>query len=54
VGAAPADCLFVDDPSFVVAAIRLGYHGMAVLRRPGQRAGDVPFIRAIDALLTHL
>jgi hypothetical protein len=42
VGAAPADCLFVDDPSFVVAAIRLGYHG------------DVPFIRAIDALLTHL
>lgn len=54
-GLAPADCLFVDDdPSFVVAAIRLGYHGMAVLRRPGQRADDVPFIRSIDALLAHV
>jgi HAD superfamily hydrolase (TIGR01509 family) len=50
-GLAPDECLFLDDdPSLVAAAIALGYHGLAVLRQPGQTAEDVPYIRSIDAL----
>jgi putative hydrolase of the HAD superfamily len=53
-GLTPRDCLFLDDdPSLVTAAIDLGYHGLAVLRDPGQAPDDVPFIRSIDALLNH-
>jgi FMN phosphatase YigB (HAD superfamily) len=51
----PGDCLFLDDdPTYVAAAIALGYHGLAVLREPGQTAHGVPAIRSIDELLTRI
>jgi HAD superfamily hydrolase (TIGR01509 family) len=54
-GLLPGDCLFLDDdPTYVAAAIALGYHGLAVLREPGQAAHGVPAIRSIDELLTRI
>lgn len=51
-GLAPSECLFLDDdPALVLAAIGLGYQGLAVLRQPDQQADDVPFITSIDAVL---
>jgi FMN phosphatase YigB (HAD superfamily) len=53
-GLPPGECLFLDDdPSYVAAAIALGYQGLAVLREPGGTAGGVPSISAIDALLAR-
>ena len=53
-GLPPGDCLFLDDdPSYVAAAIALGYHGLAVVREPDQPTDGVPAIRSIDALLTR-
>jgi putative hydrolase of the HAD superfamily len=53
-GLPPGDCLFLDDdPDNVVAAIGLGYHGLAVLREPGQTVDGVPSISSIDALLSR-
>jgi HAD superfamily hydrolase (TIGR01509 family) len=53
-GLPPGDCLFVDDdPSYVAAAIALGYQGLTVLRQPGQTANGVPAVHSIDALLTR-
>lgn len=51
-GAAPNHCLFLDDdPSYVAAAIALGYQGLVVPRQPNQNAHGVPAIRSIDAIL---
>jgi putative hydrolase of the HAD superfamily len=49
-GLDPGDCLFVDDdPQLVSAAIRLGYHGVAIAR---ERWPDttVPVITSLDQL----
>lgn len=49
-GLAPEECLFVDDlPALVVAAIDLGYQGVAVLRDPHPPV-PVPSITTLDAL----
>jgi hypothetical protein len=40
-------------PPAFVAAIGLGYHGLAVLREPGQTVDGVPSISLIDALLSR-
>ena len=53
-GLDPAECLFVDDvPVLVAAAIDLGYQGAAVLR-DGSRAGDIPTVPDLRALLPLL
>lgn len=53
-GLAPGDCLFLDDdPALVAAAIDLGYHGLAVLRDPGQTTDGIPAIGSLDALLSR-
>ena len=53
-GLPPGECLFLDDdPSFVAAAMALGYPGLAVLREPGETAEGVPAIASLDALLTR-
>jgi HAD superfamily hydrolase (TIGR01509 family) len=53
-GLPPGDCLFLDDdPSYVAAAMALGYQGLAVLREPGETAEGVPAIGSIDALLAR-
>jgi putative hydrolase of the HAD superfamily len=50
-GLDPDDCLFVDDdPELVLAAIRLGYHGVALLRGGGAAPASVPAIRSLEEL----
>jgi putative hydrolase of the HAD superfamily len=50
-GLDPGDCLVVDDdPQLVAAAIRLGYHGVALLRE-GRPPASVPAIASLDDLL---
>jgi putative hydrolase of the HAD superfamily len=51
-GLDPDDCLFVDDdPQLVLAAIELGYHGVALLRGAGPTPASVPAITSLDELL---
>jgi putative hydrolase of the HAD superfamily len=51
-GLAPAECLFLDDaPDLVAAAIDLGYHGRAVIRRPEPMPPDVPWIGGLEEIL---
>jgi putative hydrolase of the HAD superfamily len=50
-GLDPGACLFVDDdPQLVLAAIRLGYQGVALLRGAGLAPADVPAITSLDEL----
>ncbi|HEY9378796.1 MAG TPA: HAD family hydrolase [Jiangellaceae bacterium] len=50
-GLDPGVCLFVDDdPELVLAAIRLGYHGVALLRGGGPAPASVPAIRSLEEL----
>jgi putative hydrolase of the HAD superfamily len=50
-GLDPGDCLFVDDdPWLVSAAIRLGYHGVALTRDTGPNPGPVPSVTSLDEL----
>lgn len=45
------ECLFVDDdPELVLAAIRLGYHGAALLRDEVSTPAPVPVIGSLDEL----
>ncbi|MEN3305280.1 MAG: hypothetical protein V7603_1482 [Micromonosporaceae bacterium] len=54
-GIPPDGCLFVDDdPGNVAAAVRLGYHGLAVAREPGRPTARLPYIRSIDAVLGYV
>ena len=47
-----SDCLFVDDdPQLVLAAIQLGYHGVALTRGGGPAPASVPAIRSLEELL---
>ena len=51
-GLDPGDCLVVDDdPQLVLAAIRLGYHGVALTRGGEPTPASVPAIRSLDELL---
>jgi putative hydrolase of the HAD superfamily len=46
------ECLFVDDdPELVLAAIKLGYHGVALRRGGGPAPGSVPVITSLEELL---
>jgi putative hydrolase of the HAD superfamily len=46
-----AACLVVDDdPQLVLAAIKLGYHGVALIRGAGPAPGSVPVITSLDEL----
>jgi putative hydrolase of the HAD superfamily len=50
-GLGPGDCLFVDDdPQLVLAAIRLGYHGVALIRGRGPAPSSVPAITSLEEL----
>jgi putative hydrolase of the HAD superfamily len=50
-GLEPGDCLFVDDdPQLVLAAIRLGYRGLALARGGLPWTGLVPTITSLDEL----
>jgi putative hydrolase of the HAD superfamily len=50
-GLDPGDCLFIDDdPQLVVAAIQLGYHGVALTRQARQTPASVPTITSLDEL----
>jgi putative hydrolase of the HAD superfamily len=49
-GLDPGDCLFVDDPRLVLAAIQLGYQGVALLGGGGPAPGSVLAITSLDAL----
>jgi FMN phosphatase YigB (HAD superfamily) len=50
-GLEPKDCLFVDDnPQFVLAAIQLGYRGVALTRDTAPPAVSVPTIASLDEL----
>jgi FMN phosphatase YigB (HAD superfamily) len=49
-GLEPGACLFIDDdPQLVLAAIQLGYHGVA-LAREGRPVSSVPMITTLDQL----
>ena len=49
----PDECLFVDDnPSYVAAAIALGYDGIAIARG-ATHPDDVPWIASLDDLLAR-
>ena len=51
-GLEPDDCLFVDDdPQLVLAAIELGYHGVALLHGWEPEPASVPAIRSLDDVL---
>jgi putative hydrolase of the HAD superfamily len=51
-GLDPGDCLVVDDdPQLVLAAIQLGYHGVALTRGGEPTQASVPAIRSLDDLL---
>lgn len=51
----PEECLFVDDdPALVLAAIELGYGGVALIRPPAETAIDVPKIAELSGLLNLL
>ena len=48
----PSECLFVDDdPELVLAAIRLGYQGVAIDRYGSERRSDVNWIESLTDLL---
>jgi putative hydrolase of the HAD superfamily len=48
-GLDPGACLFVDDdPQLVAAAIRLGYHGVALRRGVGPTPTSVPVITWLE------
>jgi putative hydrolase of the HAD superfamily len=48
-GLEPGDCLFVDDdPQLVLAAIQLGYHGLALSRGAGPPTASVPTVESLD------
>jgi putative hydrolase of the HAD superfamily len=50
-GLAPSECLFVDDdPELVLAAIRLGYLGVAIDRYGSARRSDVEWIENLTDL----
>jgi putative hydrolase of the HAD superfamily len=50
-GLDPGQCLVVDDdPRLVLAAIQLGYQGVALTRGVGQAPGPVPTIASLDEL----
>ena len=50
-GLAPSECLFVDDdPDLVLAAICLGYHGVAIDRYESTRRSDVEWIENLTDL----
>jgi putative hydrolase of the HAD superfamily len=50
-GLDPGDCLFVDDdPQLVLAAIQLGYQGVALMRGAGAALASVPVITSLDEL----
>ena len=50
-GLAPGDCLFIDDdPRLVSAAIRLGYHGVALIRDAAPSSASVPSVTSLDQL----
>lgn len=50
-GLDPDDCLFVDDdPQLVLAAIQLGYRGVALTRDAGPSPATVPAITSLDEL----
>jgi putative hydrolase of the HAD superfamily len=51
-GLDPGACLFVDDdPQLVLAAIQLGYQGVALTRGAGPMPASAPAIRSLDELL---
>jgi putative hydrolase of the HAD superfamily len=50
-GLDPGVCLFVDDdPQLVLAAIQLGYHGVALMRGGGPAPAPVPAITSLEEL----
>ena len=50
-GLAPSECLFVDDdPELVLAAIHLGYRGIAIDRYGSLRSSDVEWIENLTGL----
>jgi len=50
-GLEPGECLFVDDdPQLVLAAIQLGYHGLALTRGAGPPAVSVPTVDSLNEL----
>jgi putative hydrolase of the HAD superfamily len=50
-GLDPGACLVVDDdPQLVLAAIRLGHHGVALTRGGEPTPAAVPAIRVLDEL----
>jgi len=50
-GLAPSECLFIDDdPDLVLAAIRLGYQGVAIDRYGSARRSDVEWIENLTDL----
>jgi putative hydrolase of the HAD superfamily len=54
-GLAPSECLFVDDdPDLVLAAIHLGYQGIAIDRYGSERHPDVKWIEKLSDLWPFL
>lgn len=54
-GLAPSECLFVDnDPDLVLAAIHLGYQGIAIDRYGSKRRPDVKWIEKLSDLWPFL
>jgi FMN phosphatase YigB (HAD superfamily) len=54
-GLTPSECLFVDnDPDLVLAAIHLGYHGIAIDRYGSERRPDVRWIEKLSDLWPFL